>query len=167
MKARSVQIGKDGIVKVPLSRDGKQEATISLEDYQELISLGMFQNWALRGGVVGACGPGNVRVIVSRVLLDAKPGQTVEYKDGDKSNLLRENLSLREGYSVHHDRDLLIQSVQEASEKKILAEITKAMEEAKLSEQRERIETERPDPFQGGWFGMQKRRQERLRRKPC
>ncbi|WEX07290.1 hypothetical protein [Chelativorans sp. AA-79] len=108
MKARSVRILEGSAVAVPLARDGRQEAILDLSDYNELIALGVYPNWQLRGGNVGSRGPNGIKVLIARVLTDAKPGQRVVYRDGNKLNLRRGNLSVLDGgFSINHDKALL------------------------------------------------------------
>ncbi|WP_442577705.1 hypothetical protein ACSBOB_19275 [Mesorhizobium sp. ASY16-5R] len=105
MKARPIHIDKTGVVRVPLARDGKDEAVIDLEAYNELMTLGVYQNWQLRGGNVGARGPRGLKVLIGRVLTNARPGQRVVYRDGNPLNLRRGNLDLSDGaFSINHDR---------------------------------------------------------------
>jgi len=117
MKTRPVKILPGGIVSVPLGRSGKHEAKIGLDDYQELLSLRIYPNWQMRGGSVGARGPNGVRVSIPRVLMDARPGEGVVYKDGDPTNLTRPNLKVVEKFSVQYDRGLLTLPHSSTSEK--------------------------------------------------
>lgn len=107
MKARPITIGPDGSVHVPLARNGEAEATIDFEDYQYLVSLGVSPNWQQSGRSVSARTPkGNM--LVGRILMDAKAGQRVQYKDGNPLNLKRDNLSIRDGgFSVLNNREAL------------------------------------------------------------
>lgn len=109
MKPRSITVEKGGAVRVPLSRFGEAECIISFDDYQELLDLGVYPNWQLRGGNVASRGPGGISVLIARVLTDAKAGERVLYKDGDRKNLRRVNLSVvQNGFSVNHDRAKLL-----------------------------------------------------------
>lgn len=121
MKGRPVRIANDrdrgSIVYVPLARDGKNEAVLDLDDYNELIGLGVYQNWQLRGGQVGARGPDGITLLIGRVLTDAKPGQRVIFRDGNCLNLRRDNLDLSEGgFAIHHDRARLDQAFRAKTE---------------------------------------------------
>lgn len=115
MKARPIIILPDGkTARVPLGRSGNDHAEIALHDYQELIALGLSANWSATKGYVQcralAVDYGHSRGVplVARVLLGAKPGQTVRYSDGNPKNLRRENLTLVDkGYSVTDPRGLL------------------------------------------------------------
>lgn len=122
MKGRPVRIDGDRekgfVVYVPLAR-GDDEAVLDLEDYNELVALKVYPNWQLRGGQAGARGPGGINVLIARVLTDAKPGQRVTYRDGDKLNLRRSNLECSEsGFSVNHDRAMLLEALSEFEEQK-------------------------------------------------
>lgn len=115
MKARPIRITESPqkglfVVNVPLSRFGEGEAFLDLEDYNELTALKLYPNWSMLGGSVFARGPFGLRLIVARVLTDAKAGEVVEYLDGDPLNLRRGNLSIRDGFSTKHDRALLIEA---------------------------------------------------------
>ena len=96
---------------VPLGRKGAIEAAIWEDDYNFVRSLGLSGNWTkLLNKHVVATAPkasGN-HVLVARVLLDAKAGQSIRYFDGNPLNLRRENLQLiaRAG-SIRRDRDFL------------------------------------------------------------
>jgi hypothetical protein len=107
MKSRSVSIGPDGYLRVPLGRSGQHEAIIALDDYQQLIELGVSPNWQRCGGSVSAVTKkGNM--LVGRILADARAGQRVHYKDGNPLNLRRDNLSVREGgFSVVNNKEAL------------------------------------------------------------
>ncbi|TPK72573.1 hypothetical protein FJ930_12615 [Mesorhizobium sp. B2-4-15] len=116
MKARSVRIteaeGPKGlfVVHVPLSRFGKDEAVLELSAYNELVALKLYPNWSILGGGVYARGPNGLRLLVARVLTDAKAGEVVEYRDGNPLNLCLENLAVRDGFSTKHDRALLVEA---------------------------------------------------------
>ena len=120
MKPRLIRVER-GLVYVPLPngdhlRDAKgdfvadksREAVLSLDDYRELLLLGVRPNWCLTGGNVMSRGKNGVRILVARVLLDAKPGQVVRFQDDNRLDLRRGNLSLAAGYSVNHDRAMLL-----------------------------------------------------------
>lgn len=106
MKARPITV-KKGIAIVPLSRNGKSQATIDLEDYELLMSLGVSPNWQCAGGSVVARTPKGP-MLVGRILTDAKAGQQVRYLDGNPLNLRRENLIIKQGgFSLRNDREYL------------------------------------------------------------
>lgn len=122
MKARPVKITHqrgEYLVRVPLSRNGEKEATVSYEDYHTLLSLGVSPNWQLTGGSVVARTTQRVlegpevrtqgrQVLIGRILMNAKAGQQVRYKDGNSLNLRRDNLMLRNGgFSLRNDREEL------------------------------------------------------------
>jgi hypothetical protein len=98
---------------VPLGRKGEKGSAIILEDdlaYLESLGLSMRWNRNSGSGVVVAPAGGSTggSVQVSRVLLDLGPGQNVRYRNGDPTDLRRENLDINpEGYAVRRDRDLL------------------------------------------------------------
>lgn len=114
MKPRPVRLFVEGgrsMVAVPLARDGKNEAIISHDDYSNLISLGVYPNWQLRGGSVASrCLDGPV--LVARVLLGIGEGERVRYLDGDRLNLRRENLKVVQGWSVNNDLRMFVNDSQ-------------------------------------------------------
>ncbi|MCG7504764.1 hypothetical protein [Mesorhizobium retamae] len=125
MKARPVRISGDRengfLVHVPIGRDGVNEATLDLDDYNELVSFKVYPNWQLRGGQVGARGPLGIEVLIARVLTNAEPGQRVLYVDGSPFNLRRGNLDLQDwGSSIRHDRGELIEAHAEFERRKLI-----------------------------------------------
>lgn len=85
--------------------------TLDADDIELLISLGLSFSWQLlpTGHVQAPCSrsPRNW-VLVARVLLDADSNTEVAYKDGNKSNLRRQNLLLLPSRrSQHRDRSYL------------------------------------------------------------
>src|SRR5262245_25500091 len=84
------------IAVVPLGKHGQHgKAYLELSRYKFLTEeLGLSGNWTqVRGHVCSHCPrqPGKL-AMVGRVLLNTGPGQTVAYRDGDKSNLRTSNL---------------------------------------------------------------------------
>jgi hypothetical protein len=82
------------IAYVPLGKDGKHgEAKISLEDYQWLMEKGISPNWFAQApkGFVGVY-VGYVAKSIARILLDLPRNLVIKHKDGDLTNLLRDNL---------------------------------------------------------------------------
>ena len=107
MRARPITVTKEGAAIVPLSRQGKHEAIVNLEDYEFLLSLGVSPNWQVSGGSVIARTPEGA-MLIGRILADAKAGQQVRYLDGNPFNLRRENLILKHGgFSLRNDRECL------------------------------------------------------------
>ncbi|WP_027155327.1 hypothetical protein [Mesorhizobium sp. WSM2561] len=126
MKARPIRITgskEDGfLIHVPLGRSGTDEATVDLDDYNELVGLKLSRNWQLRGGQVGALAPFGTEVLIARVLTDARPGQRVVYLDNNTQNLRRNNLGLQAwGGSSKHDRALLVEAAAELEKQNVLA----------------------------------------------
>lgn len=119
MKARPVEHVAEGgraLVRVPLGRSGLKFAEIWEDDWEFLRKLGNPVNWNCVGdkGHVTVCAPkasGN-HIAVGRVLLNAGPGQTVRFLDGNPLNLRRENLRLiKGGWACRRDRDYLKEEV--------------------------------------------------------
>lgn len=120
MKPRSIRaVTEKGfedtpIIAVPLGRDGEQEALIDLQDYKDLVALGVSPNWQLRGGNVSAKSSNiaaDESILVARVLMDARPGQMVRFKDRDYKNLQRSNLSVVSGRGKKPDRSRIIEGL--------------------------------------------------------
>ena len=118
MKPRPIEFLQEGarvVARVSLGRDPVLKAEILKEDLDFLIKLGVSSNWtALK--VNGQCyvsanasnNPPSNKVLVSRALLDAGPGQIVKYVDGNPLNLRRENLRLVSGKgAIKRARDFL------------------------------------------------------------
>lgn len=116
MKPRPIKITKEGqedMAHVPLARNGERKAIISREDYEALIALGVSPNWQTSAGSVVANSPAG-RVMIGRLLMDAKASQQVRYKDGNPLNLRRSNLFIKEGgFSIKEDLKVLSESVKE------------------------------------------------------
>ncbi|MDX8500148.1 hypothetical protein RFM99_17200 [Mesorhizobium sp. VK4C] len=126
MRPRDVRLSGNRIdgwlVHIPLGRSGTEEATVDLDDWEELVSLKLSPNWNLQGGQVSSRGPLGVEVMVARVLTDARPGQRILFLNGDHRDLRKSNLGLQEyGMSVNHDRALLIEAAAEFERRKVLA----------------------------------------------
>ncbi|TYR33703.1 hypothetical protein FY036_06505 [Mesorhizobium microcysteis] len=98
---------------VPLGRKGEKGTAIILdEDLALLESLGLSMRWNrhTRTGIVvaptSASSGGSVQV--ARVLLDLGPGQNIRYRNGDPTDLRRDNLEIKpEGNAIRRDRDYL------------------------------------------------------------
>lgn len=102
------------LARVPIARDGKQEAVIHKADYLELIGLGLSGNWFLIRNTVCARVPGGKTILVARAILDAQPGTIIKYLDGDGKNLRRDNLKVMNGgFSVNADRRLLLEAKEQ------------------------------------------------------
>jgi hypothetical protein len=95
------------VVSVPLGKAPFKRATMLAEDFDFLMKLGLSPAWNLARGYVTATAhlaPGG-HIYVARVLLDASPGQSVQFIDGDPLNMRRANLKLVDnGGSVRRDR---------------------------------------------------------------
>lgn len=111
---RSIRVGitKDGsqIAQVPIGPSGAESVTMDKQDYDHLIELGVSGNWSsINGYAVCNSRIGKPRkLLVARVLVDAKAGEIVRYKDGNKRNLRRDNLSVEKAaHTKRRDRDFL------------------------------------------------------------
>ena len=99
------------LVQVPLGRTGSAFATLYKSDFEYLLSIGLSKSWnTYPNGIVTAPAyrAKGSQVTVARVLLDADIGENVQYVDGDRLNLRRENLRLvNGGWATRRDRDFL------------------------------------------------------------
>lgn len=98
---------------VPLGPHGRKGvAIVDGEDLSLLDSLGLSMRWNRHAGtgiVIAPAGnsSGN-SVQVSRVILDCGTGENVRYRNGDPTDLRRQNLEINpEGYAIRRDRDFL------------------------------------------------------------
>ncbi len=90
---------------------GDKTARIYKEDYEELMGLGVSELWCEGALNYVSCyckgAPGN-RIIIARALMDAGDKETVRYIDGDKTNLLKDNLvKMRDPKATRRARDFL------------------------------------------------------------
>ncbi|PAY10973.1 hypothetical protein CK489_02170 [Bradyrhizobium sp. UFLA03-84] len=102
-------IDDDGneIVNVPLSKS-TSFATLYLEDYNELMALGVSSRWTLNQGIVSICVPKRSCLSVARIITDAA-GERVAYANGDKTDLRRSNLVFAgKGNSKIRARDFVV-----------------------------------------------------------
>ena len=91
------------IVRVPMSNQPGQFATVEREDFEYLESIGVRLPWYLNANCKG--GLSYVRTLVSgiagnnlnvaRLLLRADKNHVVTYRDGNRLNLTRGNLRMR------------------------------------------------------------------------
>lgn len=115
--AKLIQIYTDefqhAVARVPLGHEQrpKGEALIYLEDFNELVALGLSPSWNItpQNYVIApaAQAPGN-SVQVARVLLDAGPGQRVRYINGNTLDLRGRNILLfNANGAMRRDRDFV------------------------------------------------------------
>lgn len=103
----------DGLAYVSLGTRGeKGVAVIAEADLAMLESLGLSLRWNRHprtGAVFAPAGKASgSNVLVARVLLDAGKGENVRFKNGDPTDLRRDNLILdKTGYATRRDRDYL------------------------------------------------------------
>lgn len=108
----AISYSEDGLIAfIPIQGGAKGVLEIDAKDVELLNSLGVsFAFDRSKNGYVSAPAsrsPNN-HVSIARVLLNAKEGESVIYKDGSPTNLRRSNLILvRGGKSKHHDRSYL------------------------------------------------------------
>jgi hypothetical protein len=98
--------GKE-IALVPLF-NSRKKAAIYIEDYNELLAMGVPTRWRLVYGVLKVRLPGQrADSFLARLLLDCGPGQIVRFKDRNKTNLRRDNLVIAPGQGKYRARDVL------------------------------------------------------------
>lgn len=95
---------------VPLGPSSDYVATIWKEDYDFLMRLGLSPAWLpLNVGRYVYTSTKKNKIFIARVLLDAKPGHVVRYRDNDPWNLKRENLILvYRDIAKKRDRELVM-----------------------------------------------------------
>lgn len=109
----TIDEGGQPVALVPLGREGEKGlALVDEDDLEMLTAIGLSLKWNrnLPTGVVIAPArrSSGCNVQVSRVILDCGPGENVRYRNGDPTDLRRENLEInRAGYAVRRDRDFL------------------------------------------------------------
>lgn len=89
------------IVLVPLANH-LRPARLLLADFEALKTRGVSDQWTMNEARPGHCyvrasavAPARTLVTIARVLLAAPPGRLIGYRDGDRTNLLRENLYIK------------------------------------------------------------------------
>jgi len=98
---------------VPLGRYGEKGiAVVDEDDLAMLDSLGLSMRWNRNPGTGVVIAPARrssgSNVQVARVIVDAGPGENIRYRNGDPTDLRRENIEInRFGYAVRRDRDFL------------------------------------------------------------
>jgi hypothetical protein len=109
-KQKRVPSRENGVCVVPLGPDGSKGMAYILAEHFDYLTqeLGLSSQWNLssRGYVVASAhrAPG-ASVLVARVLLGCRAGETVAYRDGQPTNLLEDNLSVkRGGYALNDAR---------------------------------------------------------------
>ena len=93
----------NGTVAVPLANTN-EPAILDAADYRMLEREGLGHSWTFNPNGSGMCYvkastmklPGHL-VAVARLIIGAKAGQVVSYRDGNRLNLPRSNLYIREG----------------------------------------------------------------------
>ena len=97
----------DNLVSVTLDNEGEKVATFDEGCWDFLMRLGLSPTLSIgHHGYVRSPqyqAPGD-QVSVARVLLDAGEGESIHYKDGDRLNLRRDNLSIKPGPAKNRDR---------------------------------------------------------------
>lgn len=89
------------VVLVPLANH-PIPARLRLSDFEALKAQGVSDQWTLNKAKPGhgyvrasAAHAAGHLVTIARLLLDAQQGRQIGYRDGDRTNLLRENLYLK------------------------------------------------------------------------
>ena len=96
-----------------------QHATLYADDLDHLLQGGLSRNWALYSnghglGHVKAKVPGDSPRVVARLICGAGAGQQVAYRDGNRRNLRRENLTVTEGGTARVDCAALLRQASES-----------------------------------------------------
>jgi len=89
-------------VSVPLTNVPKS-VILYQEDFNLLIEMGLTPLWRFTQGQVVEIG--RPKISVPRAVVDAKGGDSIEFKDHDPLNLKRSNLNYSQGNGKHRTRD--------------------------------------------------------------
>jgi hypothetical protein len=109
LQFRAIKQDDDGVLlRVPLGRTDK-EAIIDPLGLAHLMHMGLTFNWhCTPKGYVLASAKDGQKVSVARVLIDAKEGEHVRFKDRNPLNLCRDNLELvPSNKGTKRDRDFI------------------------------------------------------------
>jgi hypothetical protein len=99
--------GKRKLVAVPVN-GVKTKAVLYLDDWNDLLSIGVSPVWSFYRNQVVVRSRGKVReVAIVRLLRDARAYQKVLPKDENPFNLRRDNLVLSPGSSRYRARDMI------------------------------------------------------------
>jgi hypothetical protein len=99
------------VVLVPLT-DSDKQATLYEDDFNSLVEIGVSPNWKynpeIGGQVKVYCA--NRMLSVARILLNAGKGAKVQFLNGDRTDLRRDNLVIAPGAGNFRDRDFVLKS---------------------------------------------------------
>lgn len=118
LQNRNIRIAVDAetgkpLAFVPLGSWGgakQKEAILFLEDYERLINNGLSGNWSCHSGSYVAVTiydketRATRKVLINRVLMGAKVGERVRYKNGNPLDLRRSNLQLEQTHGLANSR---------------------------------------------------------------
>lgn len=102
---------RNSIVQIPLANAPGRFATLDTDDFDRLRAAGISDQWFLNSDghgnayvrvamrTKGRLAPLGRLVSVSRLIVRAPPGRVVKHRDGDRTNLRRRNLTMKEGYA--------------------------------------------------------------------
>lgn len=103
--------GNEHVVQVPLDHNEKP-ATIYEDDFKLLMDMGVSPRWSYNASTMGhvkvSCN--NKLLSIARILVDAGKGQKVQFLNGDRTDLRRDNLVVASGAGNQRDRDYLLKS---------------------------------------------------------
>lgn len=94
--------GKD-IVRIPLANH-PEPAKLLKDDFERLTSMGLTTAWTLNSNGQGhsyvrCAAPGRNLITVARAICDVGRGRRIHYRDGNRLNLRRDNLTSSPGYA--------------------------------------------------------------------
>lgn len=94
--------GKD-IVLVPLANHS-EPAKLLKDDFERLTSMGLTTSWTFNNdgkghSYVRTHAPGSNLITVARAVADVGRGRCIHYRDGNRLNLRRDNLTSSPGYA--------------------------------------------------------------------
>jgi hypothetical protein len=100
------------LVSIPVV-ECEDRAVLEEQDFNDLMERSVSAVWRLKNGIITTrC---NQRgVAVARLILDVKPGQIVQYLDGNSFNLRRGNLIVNSGISKYKAQSLIKKELRRA-----------------------------------------------------
>jgi hypothetical protein len=102
---------KNNLVQVPLD-DSDKPAILYESDFALLMDMGVSLRWNYNAGTMGhvKCYSGGRALSIARILVDAGKGEKVQFLNGDRTDLRRDNLVVAKGAGNLRDRDYVLKS---------------------------------------------------------
>jgi hypothetical protein len=105
------QDNQKNIVHVPLDYSDRP-AILYEDDFALLMDMGVSPRWAYNAATMGhvKCYCGGKALSIARILVDAGKGERIQFLNGDRTDLRRDNLVIAKGAGILRDRDYLLKS---------------------------------------------------------